>query len=147
MGVTIFRASTEDRSDILGLLARVGLPHEGVKEHVSDFFVARDEQGQLIGCAGLERYDRLGLLRSVGVSPSYRGAGLGSKITAALLDDAAKTGIKEVVLLTTTARDFFARRFGFEEAGREDYDERLSASQEWSLPRCSSAVFMRLRLT
>ena len=147
MGFTISKASAADRSDILGLLSLVGLPHDGVTDHVDDFFVARDEKGQLIGCAGLERYDRLGLLRSVGVSPSHRGAGLGSEITAALLAEAAKTGIKEVVLLTATARDFFARRFGFAEADRAGYDERLSASQEWSLPRCSSAVFMRLRLT
>ena len=136
-----------DRRDILGLLALVGLPREGATDHIGNFFVARDKQGRLIGCAGLERYDGVGLLRSVGVSPSHRGAGLGSEITAALLDEAAKTGIKEVVLLTATARDFFARRFGFAEADRGGYDERLSASREWSLPRCSSAVFMRLRLT
>lgn len=147
MGFTISRASMADQGDILRLLALVGLPGEGVAEHIGNFLVARDEQGRLIGCAGLEPYGGVGLLRSVGVSPWHRGAGLGSKITAALLDEAAKNGIKEVVLLTATARDFFARTFGFAEADRGDYDERLSASREWSLPRCSSAVFMRLRLT
>jgi len=57
------------------------------------------------------------------------------------------TSVREVVLLTTTARDFFSNRFRFEEATRADYDEQFAASPEWKLPRCSSAVVMRLKLT
>ena len=49
-----------------------------------------------------------------------------------------------MVLLTTTARDFFARRFGFTEADRAEFDSQLSGSTEWGLPRCSSAVCMAL---
>jgi N-acetylglutamate synthase-like GNAT family acetyltransferase len=60
-----------------------------------------------------------------------------------MLESAAAGGIGEIVLLTTTARDFFARRFGFEEAERGDYEGRLSQSPEWRLPRCSTAAFMR----
>lgn len=146
MSVIVSKASRSDLGEILALLAAVNLPAEGVAEHVESFWLARDAGNQLIGCAGLERYGRLGLLRSVAVSPDRHNAGLGSKLTGALLDDAAKEGVEEVVLLTTTARDFFARGFGFIEADRADYSERLSASQEWLLPRCSSAAFMLLRL-
>lgn len=60
---------------------------------------------------------------------------------------AIANGIKEMVLLTMTVRDFFARRFGFTEAERSDYESRLAQSPEWKLPRCSSAVFLRLDLT
>src|SRR5215217_6046923 len=146
MSVTISKASAADLDDLLGLLTEVNLPHEGVSEHIRSFWIARNTDNRLVGCAGLERYDRLALLRSVAVSPYDRHAGLGSKLTAELLNNAVKDGVEEVVLLTTTARDFFARRFGFTEADRADYDERLVSSQEWLLPRCSSAIFMLLRL-
>ena len=146
MTATIRTATSSDLDDLLALLTAVDLPYEGVGEHVSSFVVARDEDTRLVGCAGLERYGPLALLRSVAVSPDRQGAGLGSKLTAALLDGAAQGGIEEVVLLTTKARDFFARRFGFTEADRADYDEGLAGSAEWRLPRCSSAVCMRLRL-
>jgi N-acetylglutamate synthase-like GNAT family acetyltransferase len=64
-----------------------------------------------------------------------------------MLEAAAARGVREVVLLTTTARDFFARRFGFEEAERGDYESRLSQSPEWRLPRGSTAAFMRKDLS
>ena len=146
MSISVSKASRADLDELLAILAIVNLPTEGVVEHLDHFWVARDIDNRLVGCAGLEMYGRLGLLRSVAVSPDSRHAGLGSKLTSAILDDAAEAGIEEVVLLTTTARDFFARRFGFLEADREDYNERLAISQEWSLPRCSSAAFMLLRL-
>jgi amino-acid N-acetyltransferase len=146
MSVSVSKASRADLDELLAILAVVNLPTEGVVEYLDHFWVARDGDNRLVGCAGLETYGRLGLLRSVAVSPDSQHAGLGSKLTSAILDDAAEAGIEEVVLLTTTARDFFARRFRFIEADRADYNERLAASQEWLLPRCSSAAFMLLRL-
>jgi amino-acid N-acetyltransferase len=143
---TISKASAADLDDLLELLTEVNLPHEGVSEHISSFSIARNADNRLVGCAGLERYGRLALLRSVAVSPDNQHTGLGSKLTTELLNDALEAGVEEVVLLTTTARDFFARRFGFTEADRADYDKRLAASPEWLLPRCSSATFMLLRL-
>jgi amino-acid N-acetyltransferase len=144
--IDIRKAEQADLDDLLALLTKVELPHEGVAEHLYNFFVARDQAGRLIGSAGLERYGSLALLRSVAVAPEYRHTGLGSRMTAALLDYAAQQGVAEAVLLTTTARDFFANRFGFREACREDFNERLAQSPEWALPRCSSAACMRYEL-
>ena len=144
MSVTISKASRADLPEILDLLIAVQLPQEGVAEHLDGFLAAR-EGHRLIACAGLERYPRLGLLRSVAVAPDSQHSGLGSKLTAALLEDAAESGLDEVVLLTTTARDFFARQFGFAEVPRTAYDERLAESPEWRLPRCASAVCMAYR--
>lgn len=142
----IRKAERADLDELLALLTRVDLPHDGVAEHLQTFFVAQDQTGQLIGSAGLERYGNWGLLRSVAVAPEYQHTGLGSKMTATLLDYAAQQGIADVVLLTTTARDFFANRFGFKEACREDFNERLAQSPEWGLPRCSSAACMHCEL-
>lgn len=143
----ISSASPANLDEILVLLTAVNLPHDGVREHIASFIVMRDEQGCLVGCAGVERHGDVGLLRSVATTPKLQKSGVGSRLTAAVLNKAARSGLKEVVLLTTTARDFFARRFGFVEAERGDYESRLARSPEWRLPRCSTAAFMRLDLT
>ncbi len=142
----ISAASPSNRDEIFALLAAVGLPVEGVTEHLRGFLVARDAGGRLVGCAGVERHGELGLLRSVAVAFDLQRSGLGSRLVSAALRDAQSGGVKEIVLLTTTARDFFARRFGFVEATRSNYEKQFAASPEWQLPRCSSAVVMRLNL-
>ncbi|HEY2932403.1 MAG TPA: GNAT family N-acetyltransferase [Acidobacteriota bacterium] len=139
----IRHASKDDLAEILALLTRVGLPHEGVVECLDRFIVARDPAGRLVACAAMERHEAIGLLRSIAVDPNRQHAGVGTRLTAMLLEHAPGEGIKEVLLLTTTARDFFARCFQFQEASRADYDSQLASSPEWRLPRCSTAVLMR----
>ena len=143
---TIGRAAAADLPELLSLLDSVRLPREGMAEHLSGFLVARGATGRVVGCVGMERHGEIALLRSVAVAPELQGTGLGQRLTAALLELARAEGAGEVVLLTTTARDFFAAKFGFREAARGDYDAQLAGSPEWNLPRCSSAVFMRLDL-
>jgi amino-acid N-acetyltransferase len=144
--VSISKASTADLAEILALLESVNLPTEGVSENLGGFLIARDSEGRLIGSIGLERHRKFGLLRSAAVAPNLQNSGLGSKLTANLLELAKVAGIEDVLLLTSTARDFFGRRFGFAEARRADYDSMLADSSEWNLPRCSSAVLMKLAI-
>ena len=59
------------------------------------------------------------------VSPSLQRSGLGTRLVAAVLDEAAREATAEVVLLTTTARDFFVERFGFAQAERSADDDAL----------------------
>ena len=145
-GVNINPAAPGDLGDILALLTAVDLPHEGVAEHLGGFLVARDGEGRISGTIGLERHGGTGLLRSAAVAPGLQGSGLGSCLTSTLLRRAQGDGVEKVVLLTTTARDFFARRFAFTEVDRSGFDGQLSGSPEWHLPRCSSAVCMALEL-
>lgn len=140
------RATPSDLGEGLRLLAEADLPGDGVEQFLHGFLVARDGEGRLVGCSGVEIHGRTGLLRSVAVAPDLRRSGLGSRLVAEALELAALEGAEEVVLLTATARDFFVERFGFEPAARDAYDRRLAASPEWRLPRCSSAVFLRLGL-
>ena len=140
--ITITEASANDLTDILALLAEVQLPPDGVGENVGAFLVARDESARLVGTIGLERHGNSGLLRSAAVAPQYQGCGIGSRLTEHLLSRATEEGVDRVVLLTTTASEFFATRFGFCETPRTVFDKELAASPEWNLPRCSSAVCM-----
>ena len=149
MSAYAHRMEVADRTsieEVLAILSAVNLPHDGVRECIDGFLLARLESGVSVGCAGLERYGDLGLLRSVAVLPEYQGHGIGAVLIRHLLSQAPSTGIAEVVLLTTDKADYFRKRFGFETAERSGYDTRLRDSREWSLPRCSSAVLMSLRL-
>jgi N-acetylglutamate synthase-like GNAT family acetyltransferase len=145
MSADITEAESRDLDEVLALLEQVRLPVEGVREHFSQFLVARDG-GRLVGCVGLERYGQAALLRSLAVVPDRQRSGLGRQLTARLLAEARTDGVREVVLLTTTAADFFARHFGFAPAERARFDEIFAASPEWHLPRCSSAACLHLRL-
>jgi amino-acid N-acetyltransferase len=145
MSAAIVRARVEDLGSVLALLKEVGLPPEGVAENFAHFLIARDGP-RLVGCVGLERYGEVALLRSLAVAPERQRGGLGGRLTARLLEDASSGGVREVVLLTTGAADFFARRFGFTRAERAQFDEVFAASPEWHLPRCSSAACLHLRL-
>ena len=145
-GIEISPASSDDLNDILALLSEVQLPHDGVAENVNAFLVARNKQSRLIGTIGLERHGNTALLRSAAIAPDCQKSGLGSRLTEDLLQRATTAGVEKVVLLTTTAREFFARRFGFCETPRELFEEQLAGSSEWNLPRCSSAACMSLDL-
>jgi len=144
--IAITDASPDDLRDVLDLLSVVQLPHDGVAENVSSFLVARDESSRLVATIGMERHGATGLLRSAAVAPEYQGCGIGSRLTENLLERATKNGVERVVLLTSTASEFFALRFGFCETSRTVFDNALAASSEWNLPRCSSAVCMSLNL-
>jgi amino-acid N-acetyltransferase len=144
--ITIAEASSSDLREVLDLLSQVQLPHDGVVENLSGFLVARDESSRLVATIGIERHGNTALLRSAAVAPEYQHCGIGSRLTEQLLQRATDNGVDRVVLLTSTASEFFARRFGFCEASRSAFDKELAASSEWNLPRCSSAVCMSLDL-
>ncbi len=143
----VFEAADDSNSAaVLQLLSEAGLPTDGVVEHLDNFILTRNGSAEVIGVSGVERYGKTGLLRSVAVAADWQKSGVGSQMVAEVLRRAQMKGVEEIILLTMTERDFFARRFGFSETVRERYDEILRDSAEWNLPRCSSAVVMRLDL-
>lgn len=144
--ITIEPASPDCLGEVLSILSQSELPHDGVEEYLGGFLVARSGGGKIIGCIGLERHGKLGLLRSAAVLPEYRSQQIGNRLVRELLNRAADHGVLEVALLTTTAKDYFANKFGFQEAKRAGYEKRLANSPEWNLPRCSSAALMTLKL-
>lgn len=144
--MSIRPAHDSDYAEVTALLHAVELPLEGVPEHFGEFLVARADAGELLGCVGQERYGKVTLLRSLAVASAARAQGLGRELTLELLAVARAQGVSEVVLLTTTASEFFQRHFGFAPVARAHYDDVLAASPEWQLPRCASAVCLVLPL-
>lgn len=138
----IFRqAVPADWDDIARLLDRYSLPLEGAREHLGDFLVARRPGESLAGVAGLEIYGEEALLRSVAVAEP--GKGLGSQLVQHILAYARQGGIRQVVLLTTTAAEYFPR-FGFERIPRSAVPPDLQKSAEFQGACPETAVVMKL---
>lgn len=143
-GVDIMPGRAADLEDILALLAESRLPPDGLEAHLAGTLVARDA-GRIVGCAALERYGSVALLRSVAVHPSRRGEGLGQRLTAAALDKARRDGIRKIYLLTETAGDFFPR-FGFRPIARDAVDAAVRESVEFTTTCPASALAMALEI-
>lgn len=137
-------ATPADLPEVLALLQASGLPIAGVAEHIQGFVLAL-EDGELVGCAGLEVHGQAGLLRSVAVEESHRSQGLGARLTQGIIELARTKNLQSLSLLTTTAQTYFPR-FGFEPIARGDLPAELAASEEFKGACPDTAIAMCLRL-
>jgi amino-acid N-acetyltransferase len=76
------------------------------------------------------------------VEDDYRGQGLAASLVEAVLERAARVGLRSVYLLTTTAHDYFARR-GFSDCERSAAPQPIQESWEFRSGCPSSASFMK----
>jgi len=137
-------AEQSDWAQITQLLQDSNLPTVGAQEHLPNFVTAW-RGSVLVGCAGLENYGTVGLLRSVAVKPAERGIGLGQTLTQRMLTQAKEKGLDQVLLLTETAQEFFPR-FGFQVINRTAVPIEATESAEFKGACCESAVVMALSL-
>ncbi len=140
----IREATSRDFDAVESLLSANDLPLDGVKESFSGFAVAEDE-GRIAGAIGLEKFGSVALLRSAVVSPEYRGSGVGRRLVEQVLERAAKEGVEELFLLTTTAENYFPR-FGFDRTTRSAVPAAVKASAEFQGACPDTAVVMKRRI-
>ena len=98
-----------------------------------EFLVAVDEDGTVVGCGALHvMWEDLAEVRTLAVSDTVRGTGLGHRMLEALLDRAVQLGL-ERVFCPTFEGVFFARH-GFEEMAEtvdpEIYSQLLRSPDE-----------------
>lgn len=125
----IRRARREDIPQIAALIAAEALPPYGLDEFIETFFVLEDE-GALVGCAGLEVFGRTALVRSVVVLPERRGNRDGRRLVERTLAEARERDVRRVYLFTVSAAPFFAR-LGFHEIAPEEFEEAVRASFQY----------------
>ncbi len=135
-------ARPHDVKDALDLLRRADLPDKDVAENFGHYFVVHEDDGRVVGVAGLEVHGEDGLLRSVAVTAAYRGQGLGTSLVEAAFERAALLKLGTVYLLTTDARDYFVR-LGFADCPREDAPPAIRGSWEFQTGCPATAVFMK----
>ena len=91
-----------------------------------------------MGCATLELYGRVALLRSVAVARVFRGTGLGRRLTETALELSRHLDADEAYLLTETAELFFPR-FGFRPIPRSEVARSVQRSVEFTVACPASA--------
>ena len=135
-------ARPHDLRGALDLLGRAELTQQDVAEGWGHYFVVREDDGRVVGVAGLEVHDEDGLLRSVAVDTDYRGQGLAAALVEAAMERAKRIRLRAVYLLTTTARDYFAGH-GFADCPRQDAPPGIRGSWEYRSGCPWSAAFMK----
>ena len=127
--LTFRTATAADARDIHDLLRRSALPTSDLGTARPEFIIA-ERAGEMIGVGALERFGNAALLRSVAVEPRWQGSGAGRLIVASLEQRARAAGIDELILLTLTAHDFFAR-LGYGTKSREQVPAAVLGSAEF----------------
>jgi amino-acid N-acetyltransferase len=140
----IATAATADREAVEALLHACALPTEDLPASLEHFFVAR-AAGRVVGVIGVQELGRRGLLRSLAVSPDWRGKGLGHRLWRVASACARRLGLEDLFLLTTTAEAIFAN-WGFARILREEAPPELRQTPEYRTLCPSSAAVMRLSL-
>ncbi len=142
--IAIDRASDTDRSSLETLLHSLNLPIEDLPGTLENFIIAK-EAGNIIGSAGLEVYGSYALLRSLAVSTSTQGKGVGHRLYRAIMQLATEKAVKEVYLITTTAAPFFEKQ-GFVKADRLSVPAPIRNTAQFSSVCPSSATVMQRKI-
>jgi len=134
-GVTIRPATRADLPALADFIRRFVdsgelLPRtlDELEDLLEHFFVAIDEEEEMVGCATLEIYSKkLAELRSLAVSPKVQGRGVGKRLVQVCIDLARERNVFEVMAIS--AQDDFFIACGF----------------DYTLPRLRRAFFMQTR--
>ncbi|MEU0966417.1 GNAT family N-acetyltransferase [Streptomyces sp. NPDC005917] len=96
-------------------------PHQDLSPPIGEFLVARSQEGEFLGCAGLRLLGgtpKTAELKRMYVHPAGRGAGLGRGLLLAVEEAARRLGAAQIVCETNTqlteARALYTRH-GYEE--------------------------------
>jgi len=142
--IAVRPAEPRDLDTVHRLLEENDLPIPGVEEHFGDFLVA-EENGVVVGAIGMEQYGETGLLRSAVVHPSCRNRGVGGMLVDRLLERSRTRSLRRLVLLTTTAGEYFGRK-GFQRVDRSGITGPVAESVEFTEACPSTATCMELML-
>ncbi len=139
-------ATPVDLDPVRRMLEQATLPLEGLDDQWGPGFAVAVEDGEVVGAAGVERYGRFGLLRSVVTTPGQRGRGIAESLVRNRLAWAGTEGLEGVYLLTTTAEGYFPR-LGFERVDRDTLPIEIRESPEFASACPGTAVAMRCAVT
>jgi UDP-N-acetylmuramate: L-alanyl-gamma-D-glutamyl-meso-diaminopimelate ligase len=145
IGDSMRPAHREDMAAVRRVLSVTSLEEPARDDQQGSFFVLRNEDGT-VGCVSLEVLGDDAILRALAVDPKFRGAGYGWMLADMAVSQARWRGVRRIYLLTETASDFFAAKFGFRVVDRSTLSRQVAASETFSRPVGAQQVAMRLDL-
>jgi UDP-N-acetylmuramate: L-alanyl-gamma-D-glutamyl-meso-diaminopimelate ligase len=145
IGDSVRPARRDDMASVRAVLAATSLHEPAHDDQAGDFFVLCNEDG-VVGCVSLEVLGDDAILRALAVDPKFRGAGYGWVLADTAVSQARWRGVRRIYLLTGTASDFFAAKFGFRVVDRSTLSRQVAASETFTRPDSAQQVAMRLDL-
>ncbi len=140
MGIKITFAEPKDEKYIKKLLSEASLPYNDISKHINDFLLASIDD-EIVGVIGIEIIGYFGLLRSLAVTPSEQGKGIGKLLCERMIAYASLKGVRELYLLTINAESFF-ESLGFKKIARDNVSEEIKSTEEFKNICPVSAVCM-----
>jgi amino-acid N-acetyltransferase len=129
-----------ERNTAITLLRQYSLPTTDINSNILLYLLLDNQIA--IGTAGLEVFGDIALLRSVTVHNRVSGMGYGKWMVARAEQYAKANGIRCLYLLTTTAKDFFAKQ-AYEVITREEAPAAILQSSQFVSLCPASAVLMK----
>jgi UDP-N-acetylmuramate: L-alanyl-gamma-D-glutamyl-meso-diaminopimelate ligase len=146
IGDPIRPARRGDMANVRHVLALAELADEPARDdQFTSFNVLHNERG-LVGSVALDVHGDDAILRALAVHPEDRGAGYGWMLADCAVQQARWRGVRRIYLLTESASDFFAAKFGFRVVDRSTLSKLVAASETFSSPKGTGQVAMRLDL-
>jgi UDP-N-acetylmuramate: L-alanyl-gamma-D-glutamyl-meso-diaminopimelate ligase len=145
IGDSVRPARRGDMAAVRSVLASVSLAEPATDDQAGNFFVLCNEDGT-VGGVSLEVLGNDAILRALAVDPKFRGAGYGWILADTAVSQARWRGVRRIYLLTETASDFFAAKFGFRVVDRSTLSRQVAASEVFTRPDSAHQVAMRLDL-
>jgi UDP-N-acetylmuramate: L-alanyl-gamma-D-glutamyl-meso-diaminopimelate ligase len=127
LGDPVRFAAAADVARVDDLLGAYGLP--AIERSASvETLVVGPFDGPVAGTVSLQAVGERAFLFGLAVEARRRGEGLGWVLGDQVLDRARCLGVREVVLLTSTAADFFAGKLGYRPTALDAVDPTLRAT-------------------
>jgi amino-acid N-acetyltransferase len=139
--ITIKQGSNPYKNAIVELLSSERLPVKDLPGNLDHFVLAMADDC-VIAVAGLEQYDRYGLLRSLVVNKHYRNQKIADRLISQLEKSAAELGLTDIYLLTETAPEYFTKK-GYQRIDRTEIPGPVQQSTEFRDVCPKSAIAMR----
>lgn len=148
----IHKATLQDIKAIHSLIAEqaqgghiLARPISELYGQVRDFIVHRErESGEVIACGALQIvWEDLAEIRSLAVSSSHQGRGVGSQLAEALLDEAREMKVSRVFVLTYRVSLF--ERLGFTQMDKGSLPHKIWADciRCTKFPECDEVALVR----
>ena len=124
-------ASSDDLGAIRDLLHAAKLPYTGVTlSSVSNFLVAKNDQGQIVAAIEVDPYNDDGMLRYLAVDQDHHTSGVHELIIAAAESHAINLGLERLYILAHTSDRFFHQR-GYASIDKADIPLPIAETPEF----------------